>query len=193
LRVKFSFPVGWRLESEKSAISAYSDDNDAVITVVRKPYAKGQTPREFVTKSLNLGELRDDKDITIAGQPGFIAIAERAESPFGMRPLRIAVVFDARTRSAYIFSGSGRKDLSKIARDQDFISTIFSFDSLDYQERQLAEATVIKLVRVEPGMTIEELAELSPISGYAPEILRLVNALQPGEQPAVGEFIKIVQ
>jgi len=193
LRVKFSFPLGWRLESEKSAIAAYSEDSDAVITVVRKPYAKGQTPREFVTKSLNLGELRDDKDITIAGQPGFIAIAERADSPFGMRPLRIAVVFDVRTRSAYVFSGSGRKDLSKIARDQDFISTIFSFDSLDYQERELAQATAIKVVRVEPGMTIEDLARVSPISGYAPEILRLVNALQPGEQPAVGEFIKIVQ
>ncbi len=193
LRVKFSFPVGWRLESEKSAIAAYSEDSDAVITVVRKPYAKGQTPREFVVNSLNLGELRDDKDITIAGQPAFIAIADRASSPFGMRPLRIAVVFDSRTRSAYVFSGAGRKDLSKIARDQDFISTIFSFDNLDYQERQLAQATVIRLVRVEPGMSIEDLARSSPISGYATETLRLVNALQPGEQPTVGEFIKVIQ
>lgn len=193
LRVKFNFPKGWRVDSEKNAVVAYSPDSDAVMTVTRMSYAKGQTPRQFVTNALGIEDVRDDKDITIAGKPGFIGIAERANSPFGMRPLRLAVVFDAPTRSAYVFSGAGRKDLSKIARDQDFISTIFSFDRLQYSERHLASQPVLKVVRVEPGLTVEQLAEDSPISGYPLETLRLINALEPGQEPVIGDFIKVIQ
>ena len=193
LRVKFNFPKHWRVESEKNSVVAYSPDSDAAITVTRMSYASGQTPRQFVTNALGIEGLRDDRDITIAGKPGFIAIAERANSPFGLRPLRLAVVFDAPTRSAYVFSGSGRKDLSKLARDQDFISTIFSFDRLEYSERQLASQPLVKIVRVEAGVTVEQLAEDSPISAYPLETLRLINALEPGEQPAAGDFIKLVQ
>jgi predicted Zn-dependent protease len=192
LRVKFSFPIGWRLESDKKGITAYADDSDAAISVIRMPYANGVSPRQFVTNVLGLEAIRDGKDITISGQPAFIGIAERAPSPFGMRPLRIAVVFDARTRSAYVFSGSGRKDLSKLARDQDFIATIFSFDKLDYEERHLADPTQIKVVRLEEGQSIEDLARISPISGYPAEILRLLNSLEAGEQPRPGEFFKLV-
>ncbi|MDH3401266.1 MAG: hypothetical protein OEM03_09900, partial [Chromatiales bacterium] len=193
LRVKFNFPKGWRVESEKNAVIAFSPDSDAAITVTRMSYAKGQTPRQFVAIALGMKDLRDDTDITIAGKPGFIAIAERARSPFGMRPLRLAVVFDAPTRSAYVFSGSGRNDLSKIARDQDFISTIFSFDRLQYSERHLASQPVIKVIRAESGITMEQLAEDSPISGYSLEILRLINDLEPGQEPGAGGFLKTVQ
>jgi predicted Zn-dependent protease len=193
LRVKFNFPAGWRLESEKNGIAAYSEDSDAAIQVIRKHYAKGNTPRQFVGEIPGLGKVRDGKDITVSELPAFIGIAERAQSPFGLRPLRIAVVFDSATRSAYLFSGSGRQDLSKLARDKDFISTIFSFDKLDYQERKLAEPPVIKVIRMEPGQSIEQLARTSPISGYPAETLRLLNSLSPGEEPRVGDFIKVVE
>jgi predicted Zn-dependent protease len=48
------------------------------------------------------------------------------------------------------------------------------------------------VVRLEEGQSIEDLARISPISGYPAEILRLLNSLEAGEQPRPGEFFKLV-
>lgn len=193
LRVKLSFPAGWRVESDKNAIMAFSEDADAVMQLRRLQYSQDSTPRDFAHNNLGYGKLEEGTEINVAGMPGYIAVAKRAQSPFGMKPLRTAVIFDQRSRSAFVFSGSGRNDLSKIARDKDFIATIFSFDRMAYSERHLAEAKKITVVSAEPGTTVESLASESPISGYPEETLRLINDLEKGEQPRPGQLIKIVQ
>jgi len=193
LRVKFTFPTGWRVESEQNTILAYSEDSDAVVQLRRMQYAPDATPKDFMLQKLGYGKIKDGTDITVAGMPGYIAIAERAASPFGPKPLRTAVIFDKRSRSAFVFAGSGRNDLSKLARDKDFIATIFSFDRMQYKERHLAEPKVVKVVVAKEGESISDLAKVSPISGYPEETLRLINDLARDEEPRPGELIKIVQ
>jgi predicted Zn-dependent protease len=193
LRVKFTFPAGWRVESEQNTILAYSEDSDAVVQLRRMQYAPDATPKDFMLHNLGYGKIKDGTDITVAGMPGYIAIAERAPSPFGPKPLRTAVIFDKRSRSAFVFAGSGRNDLSKLARDKDFIATIFSFDRMQYKERHLAEPKVVKVVVAKEGESISDLAKASPISGYPEETLRLINDLARDEEPRPGKLIKIVQ
>ena len=128
----------------------------------------------------------------IASLPGFLGIADRANSPYGTRPVRFAVLFDERRKLAFVLSGSGQYDLRQIAADGDFIGAIFSFDVMDQADRLAAKEPKLQVVRAEEGTTMEALAATSPITNYALDKLRVINGLYPNGQPVPGQLIKIV-
>ena len=137
-------------------------------------------------------QVREGREITIAGMPAFLGIADRADSPFGSRPVRFAVIFDKRKRIAFILKGAGQYDLRKIARDKDFITSIFSFDRMDLDDFSVAKLPKVHVVRAEDGTTMEQLADDSPITNYALDRLRVMNGLYPAGQPEPGQLIKII-
>jgi len=120
------------------------------------------------------------------------AIADRVETPYGPRPVRLAVLFDSRKRIAYVLTGAGQYDLHKIASDKEFISTIFSFGRMDKDDYREARKPRLQIVRAEKGTTMESLAEQSPISNYALDKLRVMNGMYPNGEPEPGQLIKIV-
>jgi predicted Zn-dependent protease len=124
--------------------------------------------------------------------PAYLGIADRADSPFGPRPVRFAVLFDTRKRLAIILQGAGKHDLRKIANDKDFIKTIFSFDRMSREDFKIAKVPRLQVVRAEEDTTMESLAAESPITNYALDKLRVINGLYPDGQPEPGQLIKIV-
>jgi predicted Zn-dependent protease len=137
-------------------------------------------------------DLREGRDVTISSLKGFLGIANRADSPFGPRPLRVAILFDSKKRLVYILTGAGKHDLRKIGDDRNFIATIFSFDVMDKEDRRVAKVPKLQVVRAEEGTTMEALASESPITNYALDKLRVMNGLYPHGQPVPGQLIKIV-
>ena len=71
--------------------------------------------------------------------PAYLGIADRADSPFGPRPVRFVVMFDTRKRLAFILQGAGQHDLRNIASDKEFIKTIFSFDRMITADFKIAK------------------------------------------------------
>ena len=194
LRMKITFPEGWRVESAQSAIVSHSPGDQATLHVRSLPMPRdGTSPEQFMRGKLGLENLEDGKALTIAGKPAYIAIAERAPSPYGPRPVRTAVIFDQRKGKAFVFSGAGRKDLSKIAADREFISTIFSFDDLKRNERPLTRPIAVRVIEIGPGTTVEVLARRSALSGYVEQQLRLLNDLGLHDQPATGQLYKVIE
>jgi predicted Zn-dependent protease len=124
--------------------------------------------------------------------PAYLGIADRADSPFGPRPIRFAVLFDTRKRLAIILQGAGKHDLRKIANDKDFIKTIFSFDRMSRADFKIAKVPRLQVVRAEEDTTMESLAAESPLTNYALDKLRVINGLYPDGQPEPGQLIKIV-
>ncbi len=191
LGIKMNFPDNWRLETVPRGILMMSQKSDAAFAISTSRMPSRLEARQFITEGLGY-ELREGREMTIAGMPAFIGIAERAQSPYGPRPVRLAVVFDTRKRIAFVLTGAGQYDLRNIANDREFIATIFSFDLMDREDFRDAREPRLQIVRAEQGTTMELLAAESPITNYALDKLRVINGLYPTGQPEPGQLIKIV-
>lgn len=196
LGIKLSFPQDWRIEYTPRGVQALSPVGDALLAVGTERLRKDDNGqyllgKAFVEQQLGM-QLREGRDVRISSLPGFLGIADRANSPYGTRPMRVAVLFDERRKLAFVLTGSGQHDLRQIAADGDFIGAIFSFDVMDQADRLAAKDPKLQVVRAEEGTTMEALAEASPITNYALDKLRVINGLYPDGQPVPGQLIKIV-
>lgn len=191
LGIKLSFPKGWRMKQARRGVQIVSAVADASFFISTNRLYKGATPQKFARDKLAF-KVREGREITIGGLPAYIGIADRADSPFGPRPVRFAVIFDPRKHLAYVLQGAGKHDLRNIANDRDFISTIFSFDRMNRNDFKVAKVPRVQIVRAEEGTTMEALAAQSPITNYALDKLRVINGLYPDGQPEPGQLIKII-
>jgi predicted Zn-dependent protease len=124
--------------------------------------------------------------------PGYIGVVERGTSPYGPRPLRVTLLYDLRKRQAYLLTGAGKYDLSKVKDDRQFIATMFSLDRMSADDFRAAQIPRVQIVRAEAGTTMEALADKSPLTNYALDQLRVINGLYPEGQPENGQLIKII-
>ncbi|MFT4798273.1 MAG: putative Zn-dependent protease [Candidatus Azotimanducaceae bacterium] len=191
LGIKLNFPDDWRMESVKNGVKMVSQTGDAVFALSTARIKSDQSVRDFAVDSMGL-DIRDGRAVTIGNLDGFLGIANRADSTFGPRPIRFAILQDKRRRIQYILIGAGKHDLHNIANDGEFIATIFSFDKMDAEDRKVAKAPRIQILRAEEGTTMEALAEQSPITNYALDKLRVMNGLYPYGQPKPGQLIKVI-
>ncbi|MBT4160328.1 MAG: M48 family metalloprotease [Gammaproteobacteria bacterium] len=191
LGIKFTFPKNWRYEAQSRGVMVVSRIGDASFAISTARLSRGDTPEDFTRERLGM-KVREGREITIAGMPAFLGIADKVDSPFGPRPVRFAVIFDQRKRLAYVLRGAGKHDLRKLARDKDYIASIFSFDRMNREDFQLAKLPKVQVVRAESDTTMEQLAEESPITNYALDQLRVMNGLYPDGQPEPGQLIKII-
>jgi predicted Zn-dependent protease len=191
LGIKMTFPAEWKIQTSKKGIQAVSRVSDAIFALNTGRMKRGMPAREYLEQVIGL-DIREGRDVTIGNFTGFLGIANRADSPFGPRPTRVAILEDKKKRLLYILTGVGKHDLRNIANDREFISTIFSFDSMDKEDRKIAKVPKLQIVRAEEGTTMESLAGESPLTNYALDKLRVMNGLYPSGQPEPGQLIKIV-
>lgn len=190
--IKMKFPENWRVEGETGRISAISPENDAILQLFVVVPGRTMTPEDVIARKLGLTNMRDGREVTIGGLPAYVATGDRYVSPFGPRPVRAAAILDQRRRKAYVFAGTGRHDLSRIARDGDFIGAIFSFDRMQREEMDLGRPPRLKIVRSEADTTMQSLAVSSAVPVFAEQHIRLINGLYPRGEPEAGELIKTV-
>ena len=190
--IKMNFPENWRVMGETGRIQAISPENDAAMQIYVVVPGRTMTPADVIERKLGLGTLKDVKETTIAGLPAVVATADRYVGPFGARPVRAAAIVDPRRRRAYVFAGTGRHDLSRLARDGDYIATIFSFDLMAPEEMNLGRPPVLKVVRAEGDTSFDSLAETSAVPVFAEQQLRLMNGMYPRGEPQPGQLIKTV-
>lgn len=191
LGIKFNFPRTWRYQAQAGGVSVVSQIRDATFSVSTLRLSRDDVIDTFARERLGL-TVREGREITIGGMPAFLGIANKADSPYGPRPLRFAIVFDKRKRIAYVLRGAGKHDLRKIANDKDFIASIFSFGRMDRDDFSVAKLPTVQVVRAEDDTTMEQLADESPITNYALDRLRVMNGLYPDGQPEEGQLIKII-
>ncbi|MBQ73681.1 MAG: hypothetical protein CMQ20_01510 [Gammaproteobacteria bacterium] len=192
--IKLSFPEGWRMKEgqpTRRGIEIVSAVADASVFISFHQVVREITLLKFATETM-LYKVRDGREITIGGLPAYLGIADRADSTFGSRPVRFAILFDPRKHLAYVLQGAGKHDLRKIANDKDFIATIFSFDRMKREDFKIAKVPRVQVVRAEEDTTMEDLADQSPITNYALDKLRVINGLYPDGQPEPGQLIKVI-
>ena len=189
--IKLNFPENWRMESTKSGVQMVSQTGDALFALNTARIKGDQTAKQYAEDVMQM-DIREGREVTIAHLTGYLGIADRAESPYGPRPVRFAILQNERRRIQYILTGAGKHDLHRIANDREFIATIFSFDKMSADDRNVAKAPRVQILRAEEGTTMEALAERSPITNYALQTLRVMNGLYPDGQPEPGQLIKVI-
>lgn len=192
--IRLVFPDEWRVEDRGSQLNGISPDNMNMLQVFAVRLRRDQTPEDAIKMKLGLTTLNDGKSITIDSMPAFIATAKRYGSPFGARPGRVAAVKNPRNGQTFVFAGSGKRDLSRLASDGDYISTIFSFARLKTRaEYELTRPPRIQVRRAEPDTDIAGLATESAIPNFQEQQLRLLNGLYPAGDIEAGQTYKTVQ
>ena len=191
LGIKFTFPRDWRFEVGPRGAQVVSRVNDASFTISTVSLGRGATLAQVATDHLGM-KIREGRDITIAGMPAYLGIADRADSVYGPRPVRFALIADNRRHLVYVLRGAGKHDLRNIADDGHYIAGIFSFDRMSRRDFQVAKKLKVQVVRAEDDTTMEQLADESPITNYALDRLRVMNGLYPDGQPEPGQLIKII-
>jgi len=191
LGIRFNFPRNWRYEAQRRGVMVVSQKGDASFAVSTARIRRDTELADFPRERLGM-KVREGREISIAGMPAFLGIADKADSRYGPRPVRFAVIFDKRKRIAYVLRGAGKHDLRQLARDKDYIASIFSFDRMDKEDFAIAKLPRVQVVRAESDTTMEQLAAESPITNYALDRLRVMNGLYPVGQPDEGQLIKII-
>lgn len=190
LGIAMTFPQAWRVENRPDRLVAFPPAADAQFQVVTEDLNKRISPREFMVSRLKLKDLRQGEELSIAGLPGYTAMAE-GRTPYGTRSVRYAVVFH--NNRAYVFAGAAREVYRSHAYDGDFRDWVRSFHPLRDEEKSLARALRVKVIEASAAADIKALAARSPLHEHAEERLRLLNQLYPHGEVKPGQRLKVIE
>jgi predicted Zn-dependent protease len=123
------------------------------------------------------------EELAINGFPAATATARGDQWAFRLYVIRFGsevyrFIFAAKSRTA--------------ETDHMFREAVQSFRRLALREIQSAKPLRLKIVKMQPGDTLESLASRMALIDRQVERFRVLNGLEPGERPKPGDFVKII-
>ena len=190
LGIGLRFPAGWNIDDVPGRLTATSPDRSSLLVITAQPVKDRLSPVDILRDKIGIDGVERGHAVSPDGLNGFTAIARNANSPFGRRPVRYAVV---RHRDrAYVFAGVTRNAENRTRDDGKFMTTIKSLRLLDDKSARSAKPGFVRVIEANAGTTMKVLAAASPLDQYAEEQLRLLNNLYPEGEPVPGQKIKII-
>jgi predicted Zn-dependent protease len=193
LRLSFSVPDGWRINNTSDAVVAIGSGGRLQFDIEgdKKKVQASRSALDYLTRVWlpNL-RLSNAEAIKVNGMPAATA-SGRVALKSGNADVRfVAVGFatDAILRFVIIAPPGG---LSKI--EPAVIRSVNTLKHLSEAEAKAVRPVRLKVVQVGSGDTVESYAAKTPLGRYAAEQLRVLNALQDGQQPKPGERFKTVE
>jgi predicted Zn-dependent protease len=187
---RFEVPPGFRLLNGAQQVTATAKDQDAVIVFDMAPSQGARAPADYIRSvwaaEAAVGELQS---MELGGLPAATAVT-RAQLDQGPALARlVAIRRDEQSVYRFLFltglDADGR-------HDPDFRQTLASFRRLSPQEAAQYRPYRIRVITARPGDTVASLARRMPFGDHAEERLRVLNALSDGQEPAVGQPIKLI-
>lgn len=190
LNFALEFPASWRIENGADRLQARSHDSDGLLQFTLQDRNKQVAPQNFLREQLRLNNLLKGESIEHAGMPGYTALVEQ-NTPFGRLPVRYAVLY--RGPQALIFAGLSKAKNQPYKYDAQILQTVRSFHPLTEQERALARAQRLHILRATATTRFAALARESALPDHPEARLRLLNGHYPNGEPAPGDAVKIVR
>ncbi len=187
LNFALQFPAGWQVENQPTALVAQAPGGQGLIKVEVQDQNRRISPREFMVQRLEIKEMRNEQALTVGSLAGHTAQVP-LNTDKGKRWGQLAVLYYG--DKAYLFYGyqEGTQGGSQAVLD-----TARSFHPLRSDERKLAEAQKITIIKASARTRYADLAARSPIQHHAEEQLRLLNDQYPQGEPHAGQLVKIVE
>ncbi|MBI5461715.1 MAG: M48 family metalloprotease, partial [Gammaproteobacteria bacterium] len=170
------FPESWRIENSAERLLARSRDGNGLMQFTMQDRGKNVSPQAFLREQLHLNNVRNGESIQHAGLQGYTALVDQKTS-FGRLPVRYAVLY--RGTQALIFAGLSKAENQPYKYDSQILQTVRSFHPLTEQERNLARAQRLHILRATATTRFASLARESALPDYPEARLRLLNGHYP--------------
>ena len=190
LGIGLRFPLGWKIDDAPGRLTALSPDGNGVLVMTAQPVKERLSPVDILRDKIGIDSVEEGRAVSPDGLNGYTAIAPNANSPFGPRPVRYAVV--RHQDRAFVFAGATRSAESRTKIDGKFMTTIKSLRLLDDKSARSSRPGVVRVIEANAGTTMRVLAAASPLDEYAEQRLRLLNGMYPEGEPVPGQKIKII-
>jgi predicted Zn-dependent protease len=192
LRIRFEVPSGFRLFNSDANVTARGQNGARIVfdRVPRNNAADGLAPADYLRRvRANNNPYTGIEAITINGLEAATGVSA-VQAQDGMLDVRlVAIRVDPATLYRLIFV-SRRADTAQL--NEPYRRATYSFRRRTEREAQGAQPPRIRVVRVQPGDTVESLAQRMPIADLPASRFRVLNGLAPGAQPKAGDRVKII-
>lgn len=186
LQFALQFPENWHIQNNPSSLQAIAPQGRAFIEMGASDLNRKQTPAEFIRDRMNVDNLRDGRSFSSNGLEGYTGITEQQD-----KLIRIVVIY--LRDKAYIFIGAAKDNRDFAVFDQAFLATANSLHVLRDDERQLAKAQRIEVVRATSSDSYAKWAQATRISNSPMQQLQLLNGDYPDQQLQAGQLAKRVR
>lgn len=180
------FPIAWQISNKPDRVQAVSVGGQAFIDMQATDINRKISAKEFIRQRLKLTDLNAGKLINVNGLEGYTGLTTIQD-----KPARIAVIYFG--NRAFIFFSSVKKSEDFEQFDVDFLSTIRSFHKLQANEKHLAKALSLDVIKVKKRDNYAGWARKSPISNSPLLQLKLLNGHYPDGSLSAGMLAKRVK
>jgi predicted Zn-dependent protease len=180
----FMAPEGFTLDNTAQAVLGMKDGGSQALRldVVKVP------PEQSLIEYLNSGWIENIEpgsveELSLNGFPAATATARGDQWAFRLYAVRFGseiyrFIFAAKNRTA--------------ETDHAFREAVTTFRRLTLAEIQSAKPLRLKIVKVQPGDTLESLASRMALIDRQVDRFRVLNAIEGNERPKPGDLVKIV-
>jgi predicted Zn-dependent protease len=184
----FMAPEGFVLDNTAQAVLGQKESAGQALRLDVVKVPAEQTLVEY----LNSGWIENIEDGSVEekiinGIPMATATAKASGDQWG---LRLYVVKFSAGAEVYRFIFAAKNRTADA--DRSFSESIQTFRRLSMQEVKSARPLHIKIVKVQPGQTVESVAAEMAVGDHQVERFQVLNGLDPLEELKAGESVKIV-
>ena len=191
-QLTIAFPSGWAIQNDPQQLLAVSPDGHHTMMMTAQAPPPGVTrPRDFTLRGLGDRRLDRGEELEINGLDAYTVVVRGDRSPYGTSS-NVRYVVISHNNLMWILRGASRAGSPVPEADVLFLSAAKTFRPLRSREFRLAEPYRLRIVPAPEGMTIEQIADRSPLPKHALEQHKLMNGLYPSGQPRAGEPVKFV-
>ena len=184
---KIRFPNSWIIHNGRTSLVAEAPGGKAVLKMTVEDLNKKLTPKQFLSERLGVKDFIAEKVIWVGGYRGY-SVEVLAKN---QNKVRLAVIFAG--KRAFLFMATTKIKNDFVRYDKDAFKSIQSFSKLTIKDKKAAKELSLYIRQKKRGDSFTRLAKISPISDYAEEKLRLLNAVFPQGELKQGDLIKIVR
>lgn len=186
-------PDGWTIRNlpDRVLVQPPREDATLMLTLFGRHEKKRKRAKldKFLLERLGIRRWQNARIAQLRDHEAFIAMVPDANTPYGERLARMAVVFHG--DEAFVFLGANQDMERQRTYDREFVAVIESFRRLDATEKDQARPIRIAVVEAREGDSFADLAAASPHANES--LLRLLNGYPPEREPAPGTRIKVIR
>ena len=192
LRFAFDVPQGYRIVNTPAAVIGQAQNSLMKFDAVRSP--AGQDVGAYLARDwaqeLGAGRLDNVANSQVNGMPAASAVA--AGQLDNGQPVTVALAaLRAGNEQVYRFMFVSPGSMSS-AQASAYQATVNSFRRLSADEAAALQARRLRVVTVEPGQDVEDLAGRMDVDSLPREQFELLNGLESGDSLSPGQQVKLV-
>jgi predicted Zn-dependent protease len=189
LRFAFEVPPGFYMINSSDAVIAQRADGATILFSAGAQTASSSMLQYLTDEWAPRLRLTDAESIDVNGMDAATG-SDRLDTKSGERDIRLVAIRHA-SGHVYRFIFLTKPELtSALARELQ--TTTYSFRSLSAAEAAKLRPQSIRVVAVRSGDTVASLARRMAFADHQEERFRVLNGLEPGEQLAAGQHVKII-